>query len=146
MIMALATLLFFLGLLALLYVRTHTLLAYFQQEEYDGARFLADPIGRPRGRVRHPHFDRTESMLGEHAADLLLDLVHRGTAGVRRRDRDDDSRIRYDGVAHDPQLHDAQHRNLRIAHARHRVPGALSFTLPWRERVDAARRRSGGVG
>lgn len=41
MIMALATLLFFLGLLALLYVRTHTLLAYFQQEEYDGARFLA---------------------------------------------------------------------------------------------------------
>ena len=41
MIMALATLLFFLGLLALLYVRAHTLLAYFQQEEYDGARFLA---------------------------------------------------------------------------------------------------------
>ena len=36
-----ATLCFFLALLALLYVRTHTLLAYFQQEEYDPARYSA---------------------------------------------------------------------------------------------------------
>jgi UDP-N-acetylmuramoyl-tripeptide--D-alanyl-D-alanine ligase len=45
--MILATLLFFLAVLALLHVRTHTLLAYFQQEEYDGPRFLA-AVGRMR--------------------------------------------------------------------------------------------------
>ena len=39
-----ATLLFFLALLALLYVRTHTLLAYFQQEEYDSSRYPAAVI------------------------------------------------------------------------------------------------------
>lgn len=47
MILIIATLLFFLALLALLYVRCHTLLAYFQQEEYDGRRFLA-AVGRMR--------------------------------------------------------------------------------------------------
>jgi UDP-N-acetylmuramoyl-tripeptide--D-alanyl-D-alanine ligase len=47
MILIIATLLFFLALLALLYVRAHTLLAYFQQEEYDGGRFLA-AVGRMR--------------------------------------------------------------------------------------------------
>jgi UDP-N-acetylmuramoyl-tripeptide--D-alanyl-D-alanine ligase len=42
-----ATLVFFAALLFLLYVRAHTILAYFQQEEYDPVRFVAT-VGKMR--------------------------------------------------------------------------------------------------
>ena len=55
-------------------------------------------------------------MLGERAANLLFDLMHRRTTGVGRRDRDDDAGFRLFRVANDPELDDAQHRHFGILH------------------------------
>jgi len=73
-----------------------------------------NPVRRPRRGIDYRNFHRPQPVFGERVTNIALDLSHRGTTGVRRRDGYFDACLRHRDVAHNAELDDAHRRHFGI--------------------------------